>query len=311
MQYLSSGKTLALTPRFSPPGDSAGLHLSTRTAIRRSTCSVWAAQPAEADQRRADVVRAALLARWLHHRVLGVESAAPPTSIRADVGGGNPTQLTSGAAIDTSPELLARMAAASSSRAIAAAARSSTSWARAAAARSASPMARASIRRRSGRPRAISSPITRQSGGQFHIGIMKPDGSGERLLSSSSFGAGGPDLGAERPGHHVLPRSGRRRRPGALVGRHLGPQRAAASPPRPSPPTRAGRRCGPDGHSDIISTGRRRGDGRAGDRAAPPHFRSLPLRGERSTWMLVTGHRPLHLCNTTEKPGFRPHSGHD
>ena len=32
---------------------------------------------------------------------------------------------------------------------------------------------------------------TRQSGGQFHIGIMKPDGSGERLLASS-FHAEGP-----------------------------------------------------------------------------------------------------------------------
>ena len=33
---------------------------------------------------------------------------------------------------------------------------------------------------------------TRQSGGQFHIGIMKPDGSGERILSSSNQVQEGP-----------------------------------------------------------------------------------------------------------------------
>jgi TolB protein len=33
---------------------------------------------------------------------------------------------------------------------------------------------------------------TRQSGGQFHIGTMRPDGSGERLLSSSNAVQEGP-----------------------------------------------------------------------------------------------------------------------
>ena len=32
--------------------------------------------------------------------------------------------------------------------------------------------------------------FTRQSGGQFHIGIMSPDGSGERLLASSFHNEG-------------------------------------------------------------------------------------------------------------------------
>ena len=47
------------------------------------------------------------------------------------------------------------------------------------------------------------------------IGVMKPDGSGERMLTEG-YPQRRPDLGAERPRADVLPRSGRQRRPVAL-----------------------------------------------------------------------------------------------
>ena len=45
--------------------------------------------------------------------------------------------------------------------------------------------------------------FTKQTGGDFHIGVMKPDGSDERILTSSYLDEG-PDLGAQRPGADVL-----------------------------------------------------------------------------------------------------------
>ena len=45
-------------------------------------------------------------------------------------------------------------------------------------------------RRRSGRRAATSSPSPSRRGGQFAIGIMKPDGSGERILTEGFHNEG-------------------------------------------------------------------------------------------------------------------------
>ena len=74
-----------------------------------------------------------------------------------------------------------------------------------------------------GRPDRLYPP---ESGGQFQIGIMAPDGS-QRAHPRLELPRRRPDLGPQRPRHHVLPRSRRRQRPAALLGRHLGPQRTA------------------------------------------------------------------------------------
>ena len=63
-------------------------------------------------------------------------------------------------------------------------------WRRAAARRSASASARAAIRRRCGRRAATTSPSPRQARGKFAIGIMKPDGSGERILTEGYHNEG-------------------------------------------------------------------------------------------------------------------------
>ncbi len=75
-------------------------------------------------------------------------------------------------------------------------------------------------------PRGDYIAFTKQGGGQFSIGIMKPDGSGERILTSGYHNEG-PTLRSERPGHHVLPRPGS----GTVVvyRRYLRPQRAEAA----------------------------------------------------------------------------------
>ena len=83
-----------------------------------------------------------------------------------------------------------RTARASASNPIAAARSRSTSWPRTAAPRSASASARAPIRRRSGRRAATPSPSPSSGGGRFAIGIMKPDGSGERILTEGFHNEG-------------------------------------------------------------------------------------------------------------------------
>ena len=54
-------------------------------------------------------------------------------------------------------------------------------------------------------PRGDLIAFTKQTGGQFQIGVMRPDGSGERILTYG-LPQRGADLGAERPGADVLPR---------------------------------------------------------------------------------------------------------
>ena len=74
-------------------------------------------------------------------------------------------------------------------------------------------------------PRGDYIAFTKQTQSRFAIGIMQPDGSGERILTEGYHNEG-PDLGAERTRDHVLPRSRRERRAGALHRRRDRPQRA-------------------------------------------------------------------------------------
>ncbi len=108
--------------------------------------------------------------------------------------------------------------------------------ARAAAANGASASARAATPRRYGHRAATSSPSPRSATGGFGIGIMRPDGSGERMLATG-FLVEGPTWA---PNGRVLmyfrtAERGRSRRCGlAAQGRHHRPLRASRyqRPPR-------------------------------------------------------------------------------
>ena len=86
--------------------------------------------------------------------------------------------------------------------------------------RSASASAPADTARRSGRRAAISSPSPSRRAASFKIGVMKPDGSGERILTGG-FHNEGPTWS---PNGRVLmffrDAGGAERRTAALVGRH-------------------------------------------------------------------------------------------
>ena len=83
-----------------------------------------------------------------------------------------------------------------------------------------------------------------RSAGSFAIGIMKPDGSGERILTEG-FHNEGPTFA---PNGRVLMffRDPGGNGPFALYGRHHRPQRAAGADARASPRIRPGRRCCPE-----------------------------------------------------------------
>ena len=79
-------------------------------------------------------------------------------------------------------------------------------------------------------PRGDIIAFTKLGRGSFAIGIMKPDGSGERILTEG-FHNEGPTFAPNGRVRDVLPRSGRQRRALALYGGHHRPQRAAGSDP--------------------------------------------------------------------------------
>ena len=69
-------------------------------------------------------------------------------------------------------------------------------------------------------PRGDMIAFTKIAGGRFHIGVMRQDGSGEKLLTGELHRRGA-DLGAERAGADVLPRdAGAERRAADLFGGH-------------------------------------------------------------------------------------------
>ena len=75
-------------------------------------------------------------------------------------------------------------------------------------------------------PRGDYIAFTKQNGGSFAIGVMKPDGSGERILTEG-FHNEGPTWAPNGRVPDVLPRRGRQRRRQDVHGRHHRPRRSA------------------------------------------------------------------------------------
>ncbi|KQN77335.1 Tol-Pal system beta propeller repeat protein TolB [Devosia sp. BK] len=189
MQYLTDGSSMALTPRFAPNGD-----LVTYMNFADGNPQVYLLQLSSGQQQRLANVGAMTFAPRFSPDggtvVFSVEQSGATNIYSVGTGGGAPSQLTSGSAIDTGPSFSpdgSRIVFESD--------------------RGGSPQiymmgaGGGNAQRVSFGQGSYSTPVwspkgdliayTRQSGGQFHIGIMAPDGSGERLLYSS-FHAEGP-----------------------------------------------------------------------------------------------------------------------
>ena len=188
-QYLTDGSSMALTPRFSPNGD-----MVTYMNFAEGNPQVYLLQLSSGRQQRLANVGAMTFAPRFSPDggtvAFSVEQAGATNIYAVGTGGGQPMQLTSGAAIDTGPSYSpdgSRIAFESD--------------------RGGSPQIYM-MGSGGGNPQRISfgqgsysTPVwspkgdliafTRQGGGQFSIGVMNPDGSGERLLYSG-FHAEGP-----------------------------------------------------------------------------------------------------------------------
>jgi TolB protein len=189
VQYITNGNTLALTPRFSPNND-----LLTYMNFENGNPQVYVLQLSTGQQQRlgsfGQMTFAPRFAPDGRRIVFSVEQGGTTNIFALDIGASQPIQLTSGAAIDTSPCYSpdgARIAFESD--------------------RGGSPQlymmgaGGGQAQRISYGDGSYSTPVwspkgdliafTKQSAGQFSIGIMNPDGSNERLLTSS-YHAEGP-----------------------------------------------------------------------------------------------------------------------
>jgi TolB protein len=187
--FLTDGSVMALTPRFSPNGD-----LLTYMNFADGNPQVYLLQLSTgAQQRLANIGAMTFAPRFSPDGgtvAFSVEQSGATNIYAISTGGGQPVQLTSGAAIDTGPSYSpdgSRIVFESD--------------------RGGSPQiymmgsGGGNAQRISFGQGSYSTPVwsptgdliafTRQSGGQFHIGIMAPDGSGERLLYSG-YHAEGP-----------------------------------------------------------------------------------------------------------------------
>lgn len=189
VQYITSGKTLALTPRFSP-----SQQLLTYLNFEDGNPQVYLLDLNTGTQQRlGSFGQMTFSPRFSPDGstiAFSVENSGTTNIYALPIGASRPVQLTSGAAIDTSPCYSpdgGRIVFESD--------------------RGGSPQLYVMAAGGGGAQRisygegTYSTPVwspagdliafTRQSGGQFHIGIMNPDGSGERILASS-FHAEGP-----------------------------------------------------------------------------------------------------------------------
>jgi TolB protein len=189
VQYITSGKTLALTPRFSPTQQ-----MLTYLNFEDGNPQVYLLDLATGNQQRlGSFGQMTFSPRFSPDGstiAFSVEASGTTNIYALPIGSSQPVQLTSGAAIDTSPsyspdgqrivfesdrggsqQIYIMGAGGGGGQRISygEGVYSTPVWS----------------------PKGDNIAFTRQSGGQFHIGIMKPDGSGERLLASS-FHAEGP-----------------------------------------------------------------------------------------------------------------------
>ena len=189
VQYITSGRSLALTPRFSPSqqmltymnfdnGNPQVFLLDLRSGRQ---------QPIGSFGQMTFSPRFSPDGRAL---AFSVEQGGTTNIYSLTIGGARPTQLTNGAAIDTSPSY-----APDGSRIAFESDRGGSQQIYIMGVNG------GGAQRISYGEGSYSTPVwspkgdliafTKQSGGQFHIGIMRPDGSGERILFSS-FHAEGP-----------------------------------------------------------------------------------------------------------------------
>lgn len=189
VSYLTDGQTMALTPRFSPNGD-----LVTYMNFAEGNPQVYLLQLSTGQQQRLANVGAMTFAPRFSPDggtvAFSVEQGGSTNLYAISTSGGQPLQLTSGAAIDTAPSY-----SADGSRIIFESDRGGSPQIYMMGAGG------GNAQRISFGQGSYSTPVwspngdliafTRQSGGQFHIGIMNPDGSGERLLYSG-YHAEGP-----------------------------------------------------------------------------------------------------------------------
>ena len=189
VQYLTSGRSLALTPRFSPVGSMLAymnyeegnpqvylLDLSTGTQQRVGNFGQMTFSPRFSPDGRV--------------LAFSVEAGGTTNLYALPIGSSRPQQLTNSAAIDTSPSfspdgayitfesdrggqqqiyVMGTGGGGAQRISYGEGAYSTPVWS----------------------PKGDLIAFTRRQGGQFHIGTMKPDGSGERILVSS-FHAEGP-----------------------------------------------------------------------------------------------------------------------
>ncbi|KFL25193.1 translocation protein TolB [Devosia sp. 17-2-E-8] len=188
-QYLTDGRTLALTPRFSPNSDMVAY-----MNFEEGNPQVYLLQLSSGRQQRlgsfGQMTFAPRFSPDGRSIAFSVEASGATNIYSLAIGGGQPVQLTSGAAIDTapsyspdgsqivfesdrggSPQIYLMSAAGGGANRISygQGSYSTPVWS----------------------PKGDLIAFTRQSGGQFQIGIMRPDGSNERILVSS-FHAEGP-----------------------------------------------------------------------------------------------------------------------
>jgi TolB protein len=189
IQYLTSGKSLTLGPRFSPRGDAIAF-----TSYEDGNPQVYISGLGGASRKLIDNAPMSFAPRFSPDGgmvAFSVSNGGTTNIYAAGASGGSPSQLTSGAAIDTSPSYSpdgSRIAFESD--------------------RGGSPQIYVMGAGGGGAQRisygegTYSTPVwaptgdliafTRQSGGQFQIGTMNPDGSGERILSASGQVQEGP-----------------------------------------------------------------------------------------------------------------------
>lgn len=189
IQYITSGKTLALTPRFSPTQQ-----ILTYLNYEDGNPQVYLLDLNSGKQQRlGSFGQMTFSPRFSPDGgtvAFSVEQSGTTNIYALRVGDSRPAQLTSGAAIDTSP-----CYSPDGTRIVFESDRGGTPQLYVMGAGG------GGAQRISYGEGTYSTPVwspmgdliayTRQSGGQFHIGIMNPDGSGERLLASS-FHAEGP-----------------------------------------------------------------------------------------------------------------------
>lgn len=189
VQYITSGQTDTLTPRFSPNQQQL-----TYIDLGNGDPQIYVLDLATGQPRRLGNFGAMTFSPRFspngQRMVFSIEGGGSTNIYAMDIAGGRPQQLTSGAAIDTSPSF------SPDGSAIAFESDRGGSSQIYLMGPNGGPAQRISFgdgiyNTPVWSPKGDLIAFTKQAGGQFSIGIMKPDGSGEKLLFTS-FHAEGP-----------------------------------------------------------------------------------------------------------------------